>query len=121
MDIPRVENPTNRVIDKFRLRERLMATLMSANPEASCEKTSPVSVCRPQDQLGQGVHPRVGEADMLWGNKRVEESGGLPENADYEEVPDPKVPRQKSRRPREERLLTHRSWTGGQNAGNNAN
>lgn len=67
---------------------------MSTYPETSCEKTSPVSVCRPQDQLGQGVQPWVGEADMLWGNKGVEESSRLPENADNDEVPDPEVPRQ---------------------------
>lgn len=94
MDLPRVENPSNGVIDEFGLGERLVTALVRTDPQPCREQTCHVSVRTPQHKLGQRIQPWVREADILRGNKGVNESSCLPYSANNNKVPDPGSPRQ---------------------------
>ena len=89
-----MEHPTDRVVDKLGLGERLMATLMRTHPETSRKEARSIPVEGPEHDLGQGVHPGTGKAEVLWGYEGIKESSCLPENGDNKEVPDPELPRQ---------------------------
>lgn len=61
----RVKNPANSVVDGLRLRECLVTTFMSNNPEAGGYETSSKCVQRPDRELGEEVKVWRGKGDVL--------------------------------------------------------
>jgi len=72
-----MKDPANAVIDKLGLRKRLMTTLVSNNPKASCKETRAEAVECPKREACSGIEQRVREGKMRWGNKSVQITCGL--------------------------------------------
>ena len=84
--LPRVEDPADKVVDRFGLGESLMTTLMCDNPDASPKETSEERVECPDGELGESVKVRIRKGDVLWSDQRVEIFGYLPGNTDGGQV-----------------------------------
>lgn len=84
--VPRVQNPTDCVVDGLRVRECAMATLVGENPEAGAEQTDDEGVQRPEGEARSRVEDRIGQGDVLGAKERVEEVGALVHGADDGEV-----------------------------------
>lgn len=72
MNLRRVENPTNRVVDELAGREGLVATLVGNNPETGRRQTDAETVEGPETPLGHSVESGMRKLDVLWGDVRVE-------------------------------------------------
>ena len=72
----RVEDPSDGVVDRLALRERLVSALVGNNPEARREEADKEGVERPEGEARGGVEVGAGEREVLWGEERVEVAGG---------------------------------------------
>lgn len=72
-----VENPTNGIVDKSRLRESLVTTLMGNNPKSSGDETGPERIERPEGKFCCPVKDWEWELDYLRMDMSIEEGGGL--------------------------------------------
>ena len=70
--LPRVEDPTDKVVDSFGLGESLMATFMCDNPDASTKKTGEERVECPDGELDEYVEVWARKGDVFWSDQRVE-------------------------------------------------
>ena len=81
-----MEDPTDSVVDRLALREGLVSTFMGDDPKAGREKTDKEGVERPKDEARSRVEVGVRQRDVLRGDERVEEGGGLPDGANDHDV-----------------------------------
>jgi len=83
-----VKNPAHSIVDSFRLRESLVATLVSNDPNSSAEETSPEAVDRPERESRKLV--RVGMTQVVDGgiDEGIDVLGGVVAAADDEEIPE---------------------------------
>ena len=91
--LPRVEDPADKVVDRFGLGESLVTTLMCNNPDSSPEKTSEERVECPDGELGECVKVWARKGDVLWSDQCFEIFGYLPGNTDGGQVTDTTVNR----------------------------
>lgn len=75
--IPRVEDPTDGVVDKLGLSVGLVTAFVGDDPKTSGDETSPEGIERPERKFGGAVEDRVWESNNLWVNTGVEKSGSL--------------------------------------------
>lgn len=85
--IRRMDNPTNSIVDKLGFRERLMATLMSNDPETSREEAGPEAVEGPERETSEPVSVWVGKLNYGGVNERVEVGCRLVDATNHEAVP----------------------------------
>ena len=64
--LPRVEDPADKVVNRFGLGESLMTTFMCDNPDSSPKETSEERVECPDGELGECVKVRIRKGDVLW-------------------------------------------------------
>ena len=81
-----MEDPSNGVVKRLGLRERLVPALMCNNPETGGSETRRKSVQRPEREAGGGVEPWAREREGLGVDEGVEVRGGLPEDGDEDKV-----------------------------------
>ena len=84
--LPRVEDPTDKVVNRFGLGESLMTTFMCDNPETGCKETGEESIERPDRELGEGVEMGAWKSNLLWSNERVKVLGSLPNATNSNQV-----------------------------------
>ncbi len=88
MNARRVQNPPNGVVHRFRLRERLVPTLVPDDPDACAEETRPEAVHRPQRKACSSVEVWVWEVECGGRDESVKILGALARSNDNDEVPD---------------------------------
>jgi hypothetical protein len=85
--VRRMKHPAHAVVDELGLGERLMATLVSHDPETGCEKTGPKTVQRPQRNPRHWVKNGMGQTDGLRSNESVKERSSLVYTTNDDTVP----------------------------------
>jgi hypothetical protein len=83
-----MQNPADEVIDELGFRERLMTTLVSNDPETSCDKASGKSVEGPERKAGNGIKVGRGKGEMLGGEKGLNVRGNFINDGNEKQVPD---------------------------------
>lgn len=68
-----MKNPADRVVDELGLGERLVATFVGDDPETGHDETVGERIEGPERKTSKGVEVRVWQADVLWGDERVNE------------------------------------------------
>jgi hypothetical protein len=71
-DSPRVEDPTDGVVDGLARRESLMSALVGDNPKTGSRKTDAETVESPQTELGHSVPCWARESDEFGGDEGVQ-------------------------------------------------
>ena len=84
--LPRVEDPADKVVNRFGLGESLMTTFMCDNPDASTKKTGEERVECPDGEFGECVEVWARKGDVFWSDQCVKIFGYLPGNTDGGQV-----------------------------------
>lgn len=106
-----MQNPTNSVVQCFRLGERLVTALMRKHPNTSANKAIGKAVQRPQCKTRERVEVGTRQANLIGRDTSIEEGSELVYADDQEQVVDTGIRCQANRLRKWVCLLTHSSWT----------
>jgi hypothetical protein len=88
LDLRRVEDPTDGVVDCLRLGKRLVTALVGDDPETSGEETGPEGIERPEGETCDGIEERMGQGQRGRVDERVQVLSQPVEAVDDRHVPD---------------------------------